>query len=289
MVFIVQKYCFFAFFAIMKRILETLLLFVLGLASTQASEIYTVATRHLPAEARINVAIPHSAAVDSLRRYSTVYLLNGHGGNHLSWGKVIDLDSLANALELIIVCPDGMNSWYWDSPVDSTLKMESYISQDLVCWVDSHLPTLRNADQRAITGLSMGGHGALWLAIRHSDIWSNTGSTSGGVDFTPWPKSWNIADRLGDQSQNPAVWQEHTVMSLLDSPALGNLNIIVDCGTEDFFYDVNCRFDQELSARKIPHTFITSPGAHNSGYWHRSIQPQLQYFKQCFERAAKNH
>lgn len=236
---------------------------------------------YLPQDMNVTVALPADYYTTDTD-YPTVYLLNGHGGNHTSWPGIIDVDSLATRYNCILVCPSGMNSWYFDSFVNDSMRMESFFVEELVPAIDSLYRTRTDRLGRAITGLSMGGHGALWLAIRHSDMFGSAGATSGGVDFTPWPKSWNIKDNLGTQDENPERWASHTVASLVPALAPGQINIIFDCGTEDFFYDVNCALDRALNDAHIPHTYSTSPGAHNGAYWSRSIMPQLEYFSRHF-------
>lgn len=238
----------------------------------------------LPKPMNVNIVLPEHYDTDTSRHFPVLYLLHGHGGNNTSWGAFVPLDSIATALDLIIVCPDGMNSWYFDSPLRQNLQMESFITKELVPYVDSHYRTLAQPQSRAITGLSMGGHGALWLAIRHKNLFRNAGSTSGGVDFTTWPGSWSIKETLGERDKNPEEWQNHTVASLVSELKPGDLNIIFDCGTEDFFYNVNCALDSALNSHRIPHVYRTSPGAHNSAYWARSIKPQLEYFNSVLAR-----
>lgn len=252
--------------------------------SVFASEIKIVPTKNVPKQALVTIALPENYNADTLNRYPTVYLLNGHGGDHTSWGKIVNLDSLATVHEVIIVCPAGLNSWYFDSPVDKSMRMESYITKDLVKWVDENYRTKPCASQRAITGLSMGGHGALWLAIRNSEIFGNAGSTSGGVDFRPWPKSWHLPVRLGKYDENKKVWNSHTVISLIDEPSVSKLNLIIDCGEQDFFFKVNNTLHSELNKRGIKHIYLTSPGVHNGAYWAKSILPQLEFFKSCFDK-----
>lgn len=75
------------------------------------------------------------------------------------------------------------NSWYFDSPVDTAYRYETHISKEVVGFIDGHYRTRANKKYRAITGLSMGGHGALFIALRHSDIFGAAGSISGGVDL----------------------------------------------------------------------------------------------------------
>lgn len=264
----------------MKR-LNVITLTVMMALSAGALVQREVPTSHVPSPGKVSVIVPDSYETDSVS-YPVVYLLNGHGGGNMSWSYVINLDSLATVYKTIIVCPDGLNSWYWNSPVDSTLQMEDYITMDLIPWVDANYRTRADRCGRAITGLSMGGHGGLWLGLRHPELFANAGSTSGGVDIRPFPEKWNMALRLGEYKDNPDVWDSHTVINLVPEIVPGRVNIIFDCGTGDFFYEVNNNLHHALKAKGIPHTYLTSPGVHDSNYWRRSIVPQMQFFHSHF-------
>lgn len=249
----------------------------------QVDTIVIAGAPYLSQDMKVTVAVPSNYFnCDDSTRYPVVYLLNGHGGNYKNWPGILAVDSVADLYQTIVVCPSGMNSWYWDSPVDPGMQMESFIIEKLVPSIDSMYRTRPDRLGRAITGFSMGGHGGLWLGIRHSDVFGSAGATSGGVNIMPWPKNWNMATFLGPQDENPERWWNHTVMSQLDSLQPGQINIIFDCGTEDFFYDVNCALDSALNARKIHHVYRTSPGAHNGQYWSKSIWPQLEFFNEVF-------
>lgn len=100
----------------------------------------------------------------------------------------------------------------------------------------------------------------------------------------PFPKNWGMRDLLGEQSANRDRWESHTVKNLIDSLRPGQIDIIFDCGTEDFFYKVNCNLDSALNARRIPHVYLTSPGKHNGEYWERAIYPQLDFFERVLKR-----
>jgi len=267
----------------MKRLFTHILSLLTVWMAATATDIKEIPTQNIPTPAMVTIAVPECYDTDTTLRYPLVILLNGHGGDHTSWGKIVDLDSLATAYNVIIACPAGQNSWYFDSPVKAGMKMESYITTDLIPWIDASYRTEACPSKRAITGLSMGGHGGLWLALRHSDIFGNAGSTSGGVDFTPFPGKWNLPDFLGPYEQNTDVWKSHTVMSLLPDLKPGQLNIIFDCGTEDFFFDVNNELNKQLNLRGIDHVYLTSPGAHDGDYWSKSIIPQLDFFKSKFD------
>lgn len=237
----------------------------------------TVSGSYIDRPMKVTVAVPEGYGNDTTR-YPVIYLLNGHGGDYRNWPRLVPVDSIATRYGAVVVCPSGFNSWYWDSPVKPGMQMESFFIKELVPAIDSMYRTIPQAQSRAITGFSMGGHGALWLAIRHSDVFAHAGASSGGVDIRPFPKSWGMHELLGKLSENRERWDRHTVINLVDSLKPGQINIIFDCGTEDFFYKVNCSLDSALNARRIPHIYLTSPGKHNGQYWERAIYPQLDFF-----------
>ena len=147
------------------------------------------------------------------KAYPVIYLLHGAEGDFTDWikkGPVVK--ELADNYNLIIVCPDGgLNSWYFDSPIDSSFRYETYVARELPEYIDSHYATVKDKSGRAITGLSMGGHGALYLAFRHQDFYGAAGSMSGGVDIRPFVRNWDIAKRLGPLDQYPENWNKNTV------------------------------------------------------------------------------
>lgn len=220
----------------------------------------------------------------SAKELPVVYLLHGYGANYIYWiNKVKGFEKAADLYHMIIVCPDGgIGSWYWDSPVDSTYKYETYISDELVKSVDAKYKTIKDRKGRAITGMSMGGHGALYLAFRHQNVFGAAGSMSGGVDIRPFPNNWDMAKRLGTYAEQPERWEKNTVINLLNLLTPNSLAIIIDCGTEDFFYKVNENLHQQLLYRNIPHDYITRPGGHSWPYWSTAVKFQLLFMNNYF-------
>lgn len=218
----------------------------------------------------------------------TVYLLHGHGGNAKAWITIKpELKEIADREGMIFVCPDGNNSWYWDSPVNPAYRYETFVSKELIQYIDTHYPTRADRTGRAITGLSMGGHGAMWLALRHKDMFGAVASMSGGLDIRPFPNNWGMALLLGAEGENQSVWDEHTAINQISRLKNGDLAILFDCGYDDFFFEVNNDFHKKLLKYKIQHDFIVRPGAHNADYWKNSIDYQLLFFKKFFEKGKK--
>lgn len=216
--------------------------------------------------------------------YPVVYLLHGYSGNYLDWiTRVPELKNAVDEYHLIIVCPDGgFSSWYFDSPIDSTIRYETFMIKELVPEIDARYKTIPDREHRAICGLSMGGHGALYLAIRHPHEFGATGSISGGVDILPFPDNWDIKKRLGDQKTHKANWEKNSVINLVDSLNNNELKIIIDDGVNDIFIKENRALHQKLLHLKINHVYIERPGGHTWNYWHNAIDYELLFFRKYF-------
>lgn len=267
-----------------------ILFLCLSLNNLKAQSIDTLRVYSPSMQKEINnlIILPESyAGKISGMSYPVVYLLHGYGGNHTTWAHQTkpDLDKLASSLNIIVVCPDGANSWYWDSPENPSSRYETYVTKELREYIDKHYHTLPDRNGRAITGFSMGGHGGLWLGFRHPDLYGACGSMSGGVDIRPFQNNWDMKKQLGNYSKYPQRWKEHSVIGILPYDLqYGPLNIIIDCGTEDFFYQVNQKLHEKLLYFDIPHDYITRPGYHNHEYWRNAIDYQLLFFRKFFNK-----
>ena len=224
-----------------------------------------------------------SPTVVTDKRFPVVYMLHGAYGNHKSWLEIKpDLPRLADEKQMIFVTPYALNSWYIDSPKMPDFQYETFMTEKLISYVDKNYPTIASRKGRAITGLSMGGHGALFLAMRHKDLYGAAGAMSGGVDIRPFPLNWNLPDVLGEMAANKHEWDSHTVVNQIDRINDGDLWITFDCGEDDFFLEVNKDLHKRLLGRGIKHDFTTRPGGHTSEYWANSIDYHLLFFGKFF-------
>jgi S-formylglutathione hydrolase FrmB len=268
----------------MKRILF-LLITILVFVSARAAVVVTIQVYSQSMQKNIKAVIITPDSYVSSKELPVVYLLHGYSGNHLDWiSKAKGFEKAVDHYNLILVCPDGgYGSWYWDSPIDPKSQYETFISGELVKAIDGKYKTIKDRKARAITGLSMGGHGALYLAIKHQDIFGAAGSMSGGVDIRPFPNNWDMAKQLGKYAEKPELWEKNTVINMLNQLTPNSLAIIIDCGTEDFFYKVNENLHQQLLYRNIPHDYISRPGGHSWAYWTNSVKFQLLFMSNYFE------
>jgi S-formylglutathione hydrolase FrmB len=217
--------------------------------------------------------------------YPVLYLLHGYSGNYTGWlSDAPQIQQHADTYRMIIVCPDGgFDSWYLDSPVDSTVRYETHVCREVVGYVDYYYHTRRNRKGRAIAGLSMGGHGALHLAIRHQDIFGAAGSMCGGLDLQPFIKNdWDLKGVLGNPDKHWNFWQEYSVVNLVPMLKNADLKLNIDCGTGDFFLDPNREMHRRLLEAKFPHMYTEREGEHNKAYWGTVIDYQMIFFSKFF-------
>ena len=267
----------------MKRLLLLFAALVV-LFEASAARIDTVAVhsaamqRDLPAL----VVVPEVAATQAM---PVLYLLHGYSGDECQWQEITDLRPLADRFGMIIVCPDGEKSWYWDSPLKPESRFETFVAEELTHWVDAHYHTIASREGRAITGLSMGGHGGLWLGIRHRECFGAAGATAGGVDIRPFPDAWRMHEQLGPLKKNRKRWNSHTVINEIETLQNGELALVIDCGYGDFFYEVNQNLHKKLRKLGIDHDFYVRPGRHHSSYWKVSLPYQTLFFERYFRQA----
>ena len=213
-----------------------------------------------------------------------VYLLHGYSGDYSNWIKKVGaLKKYADEFQLMIVCPDGhYSSWYLDSPIDPSMRYETYIAKEVPAYIDAHYATVKSRKGRAITGLSMGGHGGLFLGFRHADIFGACGSMSGGVDLNASRSKYDIMKRIGDTITHAANWRNYSVINVIDNYPKDSLAIIIDCGTEDFFFPINQALHAKMLRLKIPHDYTERPGKHDWVYWANAVKYQLLFFSNYF-------
>lgn len=228
----------------------------------------------------------YATASENKKTFPVIYLLHGYGGWYSNYTtRLPEIIRYADQYQFIIVTPEGKDSWYIDSPVNDSMKFETYVGTEIPEWIDAHYATVKDRRGRAITGLSMGGHGGLFLGWRHADLFGACGSMSGGVYLRPFPKNWQLMKRLGDTIRKAENWEKYSVINVIEQKPKDSLAIIFDCGTDDFFFEVNNALHAKMEKLKIPHDYIVRPGAHNWDYWRNAIQYQFLFFHNYFERS----
>ncbi|MCU1268281.1 MAG: esterase [Acidobacteria bacterium] len=219
-------------------------------------------------------------------RYPVLYLLHGLSGHYTDWTTRTNIADYASQYRLIIITPEGNDSWYIDSAGVAADKYESYIIDELIPDVDARYRTIQARYGRAIAGLSMGGYGAFKFGLKYPGQFVFAGSMSGAFGVTRATEKdrdagWGAFVKVFGPLDSPTrkandLFELTRALTPARSAALPYF--YSDCGTEDspHIFDPNRELSDLFAQKKIPHEFRELPGDHSWVYWDRQVQEVLR-------------
>ena len=206
------------------------------------------------------------------------YLLHGLSDNHTAWTRRTNLERYLGSLPLIVVMPDGGRGFYTDSATEPAGAFETFIVRDLVGLVDRTFRTRANREGRVISGLSMGGFGAIKLALKHPEMFCAAASHSGAL-WRPSDLEHYEGSELHRVFGNHPVGGPDDIFALAERLPAGQMpGLRIDCGTEDYLLSANRTFHAHLDRLGIAHDYAEFPGGHDWPYWDRHVQGAIAYF-----------
>ena len=268
----------------MKRFQLILLLLIFAATNVHARKQYIINSNYISKADTVWVFTPSTYDSNSSKAYPLIYLLHGWSGNYHQWNDIIDCQEYADKYGFIIVCPDGQyDSWYINSPAIKTSQYTDFFFLDLMPFISKNCRV--DAKNIFITGLSMGGHGALYLFEQKPELFKSAGSLSGLLDLTNFWNIYRIMDYLGikDQYTGADVLNSFSVTGNISKIANCGKEIIFTCGTSDPFYEINNEFMRVCNLNKIKATYIASPGVHDYPYWKSAIAYHFDFFSKIIK------
>lgn len=271
----------------MKKFLLTISVIFFTLAVVKAEPRLEV-IESLNLHCNDTVAVYSPAASQSVRNLPTLFLLHGYSGCWRDWSEHMDLQALCDKTGWRIICPDGFyRSWYLDNANPAEMQWRTFFWEE--CW-----PLLDGKYGLApsstfITGLSMGGHGAMNIFLDHPERFRGAGSMSGVLDlrYSSGSKD-SIAAILGRKSiekcdDQSAVWRLEKYASLGKS-AIEDKLIVVTCGVQDqTFCPASRLFESRLESLGIRYVSMYSQGRHNWEYWPYILPYHIGWFSELLK------
>lgn len=291
----------------------------------------TIWSPSLGAYKSLVVYLPPSYRAASRARFPLLVYLHGRTGNERHWVDAGRLDRTMDSLvrtgspEAIIAMPDGDDGWYatWNQLGDANAcradtvrrepaatycvpwtRYDDYIARDIVLHMDTRYRTIGRRESRGIAGLSMGGFGALTVALQYPDVFAVAASHSGVVSprylgpkpFTPPPRYANTTaelqaaarnlwsdlrgvmgkDTIGWKARDPGYMaQRLQARAAAGGPPLPQL--MFDVGVDDAYVNQNRDLHATLTRLGVPHRYAEWPGAHSWSYWQAHAAESLQF------------
>lgn len=246
-----------------------------------------IASRVLRRQVPYRILLPAGYA-DSLKNYSTLFLLHGLFGSFENWTTLADVATFAEARKLIVVMPEGGDSWYTDAAAPGGDKYESYLVSEFIPYIDGNYRTICNRRGRGIAGQSMGGYGAMKFALKYSELFSFAGSMSGVLDAAEKTDEmpgagWDdlgpsIMRVFGDAGSRTRTENDllQMVRELARKRETDLPYLYFDCGLDDQFLPANQKFSDALYETTIDHVYHELPGNHDWVYWNERSRQLLR-------------
>jgi S-formylglutathione hydrolase FrmB len=206
-------------------------------------------------------------------------LLHGAGGSALEVTTAVqrDLLRLAERYGLMLVVPDGDPAgWWMDSPVRIDSQLETFVMNELLPELARRLPT---NGRKGVVGLSMGGHGAAHLALRHPSQFVSVSAMSGMLDLEANGSKPGLKALLGPLGEQPERWRERSALRLLESkPEVArNLAWRLSCGQGDTAWPQSVAFHDALARAGISHVWEPGRGGHDWDYWRGQLSRHVAW------------
>ncbi len=216
-------------------------------------------------------------------KYQTVYLFHGLFGDFSDWMRWTSIERYAQERKVAIIMPSTSNSFYQNMYRGE--KYFTYLTEELPHFVHTIFPLSNAREDNFTVGLSMGGYGALKIALTKPEEYACAASLSGAVDIVEVIENGLFQDTFIDIS-NIFEYPEYlentdadlfTLIRKLIKENRTVPKIFISCGKEDFMYQQHERSKRKLTEIGVEFHFEEHPGKHDWNYWDTHVQTALDW------------
>ncbi len=261
----------------------------------------TVKSEILGKEVKYTIYLPFDYGT-SERYYPVVYLLHGYTDNDAGWMQYGEANMTADEAianreipPMILVTPDAGLSWYINS-YDGSVKYEDFFIKEFIPFIESRYRIRKRKRFRAVSGLSMGGYGALNYAFKYPELFSAAAPLSAAVytdeqiiNFTQ--KRWDKVEGVifgkglkGKERLTKTLLANHPLYLLdkLNKEKLKTVKYYIDCGDDDRLTIGNSELHIKMTKLGIPHEFRVRDGRHSWTYWRTGLLNAFKFIGDSF-------
>jgi S-formylglutathione hydrolase FrmB len=247
--------------------------------------------------------LPASYEKETSKKYPVLYFLHGLGENEQmlmnsgGWGLIEDLRQQNKVGDFLMVAPEGRGGFFINS-ADGQERYSDFFLSEFVPYIETHYRIIRDRKHRGVTGLSMGGYGALRFAFAHPELFGSVSAQSAAL-ITETPQQLNADSRgagpvgrlLGGVFGNPvnvAHWQQNNPFDLArkNQIQIKTQAIYINCGQQDEFgfEDGTSRMHKQLLAEGVRHEFHLYPGGHSADYFLSHMGETIEFHWRVFAK-----
>ncbi|MCI0349700.1 MAG: esterase family protein [Acidobacteriales bacterium] len=285
----------------LSRCIFFLLLVAVSASADSRIECGALSSKTLGRNVRYCALLPPSYDSDKQKKFPVLYFLHGLGDNEQSlvnmgaWNVIENLRDEKKIGEFVIVTPEAGRSFYVNS-FDGRTRYSDFFIREFMPAIERKYRARSEKAARAISGISMGGYGALRFAFAYPNLFSSVSAHSAALISQPVPKlnsamsaSTPMSALLGSvfgRPINAAHWRQNSpfVLARKNRAALTGVKIYFDCGLSDEYdFDAGARaLRDELESLKIKHEAYLYPGNHGLRYFLEHLPASMEFHSQAF-------
>ena len=225
------------------------------------------------------------ASVPPNQKLPVVYLLHGGGGGFRDWSNYSDVARFAER-GMILIMPEGASSYYVNAAARPQDRYEDYITKDLISDVESRFSVATDRANRAIIGVSMGGFGAVVLALKHPDLFAFAAGISSALDVPTRKFSFRRVAQYRGHAQIFGPWGSVTRKANNPYVLAGSADptkvpyLYLTCGEQEGLLPANQRFAALLKKHGFNFEFHPGPGSHDWSQWNNRLPAVFDSLRQ---------
>lgn len=254
-------------------------------------------------EVKYSVYLPHDYDL-SERKYPVLFLLHGYSDDETGWVQFGEVKQVADeaignkkATPMVIIMPDAKVTWYCNDHKMKTPWEDMFI-KELIPFMEENYKIRTKKEFRAISGLSMGGYGALKIAMKHHTMFGSCVALSAAVYTDDQVINFGqkrfdgtfgflFGEGLEGNNRLTEHWKNENPLHIVDTKELTDLNSVrfyIDCGDDDWLGDGNWELHKKMRTKGIKHEYRVRNGGHQWSYWRTGLADALEYITTRFHR-----
>lgn len=289
----------------MLRVLRTRLILLLLLPALGFGEsridCSAIKSSILKKSVRYCVVLPESFSPTGQQRYPILYFLHGLGNNEQTlfnsggWNVIQDLRQQHKIGDFFVAAPEGGRSFFINS-ADGEIRYSDFFLREFIPYIEKRYPVQAERQTRGITGISMGGYGALRFAFAHTELFGSVSAESAAL-IPATPSELNMAIRSGTpvgnllgpvfgQPINVIHWRANDpfVLARKNTAGIRRMLIYFNCGrSDDFGFEHGAEvLHRQLQSEKIAHQYYVYPGDHSLEYFLAHLGEVMEFHWRAF-------
>jgi len=250
---------------------------------------------------RYCVMLPPGYENNTSKKYPSLYFLHGLGENEQTllrsggWGLIEDLRQQGKIGDFLIIAPEDRASFFINS-ADARERYSDFFVSEFLPYIESHYRIIQDRKARGVTGLSMGGYGALRVAFAHPELFSSVSAQSPALitetpnqlnaEFQEAGPRGNLLGSVFGKPINVAHWKQNDTFELArkNRSLIKTQAIYINYGEQDEFgfAEGASKMHKQLLNEGIRHEFHLYPGGHNADYFLSHLGETIEFHWHAF-------